>query len=110
MIICNVQGAVNLPADKMACKILINNVDNHAIQLVRGVANLFQVSKVNSTFSDVRIKVDNQIFYCHRLILQLNSEYLASLSFKSGCETLRNISNRVNSTTSFSLCTPEKYY
>ena len=56
----------------------INNVDCHALKLFRNVASLFEnIYSADNLFSDIKVIVENKTFYCHKLMLQINSEYLA---------------------------------
>ena len=60
----------------------VNNVDCHALNLFWNVAYLFEnIYKAGNQFSDISMRIGNKRFYCHRLILQLNSEYFAKEYF-----------------------------
>ena len=66
--------------------------DCHDSNLVVGIADLFNVYDANNKFTDVQVKVGQETFYCHRLILQLGSRYFrASLSPESQTETLQQL-------------------
>jgi len=63
----------------------------HSTRLVNGVAALFDVNNVNNKFADVEVKVGDRTFYCHKLVLQLNSKYFDNLSLQSATMTIKNI-------------------
>ena len=56
------------------------------------MARLFDIDRATSKLSDVQVKVGQKTFYCHKLVLQLGSDYFADLkTLSSGTVTLQNI-------------------
>jgi len=64
----------------------------HDTMLIRGVNSLFYANNVNHKLSDLQLTLDDRTFYCHKLVLQLNSEYFVNMSFQSGTMTPLDIS------------------
>jgi len=67
------------------------SLENHAEPLSRRMASLFGVNNAMTRYSDVQIKLGKRIFYCHKFVLQLSSDYFTNLAFESGVADLQVI-------------------
>lgn len=63
----------------------------HVAKLVLGIDRLFDVNSATSRFSDIEVRAGSETYYCHKLVLQLNSDHFANHRFETNVVDVKEI-------------------